>query len=272
MDRMLLEFGSISITWYGFTMAGGFLTCMFIWAKLAPYDGREKEVSSTIAFWVMFCGILGARLAYVIADWGHYAGHPQEIFQVWEGGVIYYGGFIGASLSIIVLSIINRDKGKLSFYDLAITPIPLGHALGRFGCYMNGCCYGSPTEGPFGVSYPRGSFPYTDQLQAELIGADAMKSLPVYPVQLFEAGLNVLLFAVLFYIFNRRTRNGTNLAIYLMSYPIIRFSMEFMRGDARQTLGGSELHIAQAISISLFIAGIIIWIKRPKRDKPAAAA
>jgi phosphatidylglycerol:prolipoprotein diacylglycerol transferase len=269
---MFLEFGSVSITWYGVMMASGFLTCMFIWSRLAPKDGRPSEISSSIAFWVMFCGILGARVAYVISDWGHYAANPAEILQVWKGGVIYYGGFIGASLAIIVLSYLNRDKGKLSFYDLAITPIPLGHALGRFGCFMNGCCYGTPTDSPLGICYPHRSWPYHYQLEQGLIGPDALTSLAVHPVQLYEAGLNILLFGLLFWLFDRRTRNGTNLAIYLMSYPLIRFAMEFMRGDERQTIVGGSLHTSQGVSILLFVIGVIIWIKRTKRDKTPAGA
>ena len=272
MHPVFLEFGTISITWYGLMMASGFLTCMYIWSRLAPLDGRPSEISSTLAFWVMFCGILGARLAYVAADWGHYAAQPGEILKVWRGGVIYYGGFIGASLAIIVLSIVNRDKGKLSFYDLAITPIPLGHALGRFGCFMNGCCYGTPTDNPLGVCYPPRSWPFHHHLEDGLIGPDAPHSLAVHPVQLYEAGLNLLLFAFLFWLFPRRQRNGTNLAIYLMTYPLIRFAMEFMRGDARQTVAGGALHTSQAISIALFVIGLIIWFKRPPRETASTAA
>ena len=268
MNPIFFHIGSRPIHWYGVMMAAAFLSCMYIWSWLAEKDERPRDTGSTIAFWIMLTGILGARVGFILSEPGQFAENPLSMLYIWEGGLIFYGGLIGAALAITVVA--KAGKHKLtSYYDLAIAAVPFGHALGRIGCFLNGCCWGSVTDAACAVSYPLGSAPHHAHSQVPgLLAEGATGSAPVHPVQLYEAGLSLLLFAILVYLFPRRKKDGTILAIYAMGYGVIRFIMEFFRGDIRNSvlpdgssfLGLEHLDVAQFISICIFAFGLILWI------------
>ncbi len=282
MDRIFIEIGPKPIYWYGVMMASAFLSCMYIWSWLAVKEGRPKDTGSTIAFWVMLAGIIGARVGFIISSWEDvYANAPMDVFKIWEGGLIFYGGLIGASLAITAVALRGKEK-LLSYFDLAIAAVPFGHALGRIGCYLNGCCFGSPWNGFCAVSYPVESYPYEyhrDHLHILTPSQLGSGSAFVHPVQLYEAALNLVLFAFFWHLFPRRKKDGTILALYLMAYGVIRFSMEYFRGDPRNPalapgktfMGLEHLDVAQMISLILFSAGMAIWffLRTPREPNPS---
>ena len=267
MNPIFIHLGSKPIYWYGVMMASAFLSCMYIWSWLAVKDGRPKETGSTIAFWIMLTGIIGARVGFIFSEWDQFAENPVKMLFIREGGLIFYGGLIGASLAITVVALAGKHK-LTSYYDLAIAAVPFGHALGRIGCFLNGCCWGSVTTAGCAVNYPIHSPPYDAHLHANLIDQASTASAPVHAVQLYEAALSMMLFAILIYLFPRRKKDGTILAIYAMGYGVIRFVMEFFRGDVRNPvlaegssfLGLEHLDVAQFISICIFTLGLILWI------------
>jgi len=159
---------------------------------------------------------------------------------------------------------------------LAITSVPLGHAFGRIGCLMHGCCHGSLFEGPCGVAYPARSMAWEGQVAEGLIPEQALRSLPVHPVQVYEALLNLGIYGLLFLAYRRPHRDGRIVALYLVTYPVARFALEFLRGDARLRpleAGAipilSSLSVAQWTSASLFALGCFLWTRT--RPTPAAA-
>jgi len=158
------------------------------------------------------------------------------------GGAVFYGGFLGGILGIYVFLRIEKDVDKNDLFDLYAVSVPLFHAFGRVGCFLAGCCYG--VESHFGF------------IAEGNIYSPEVNGICRFPVQLAEAGLNIVLFAVLIYLFRRNSIRGLLIFIYLMVYPTYRFALEFFRGDVHRGLWFG-LSTSQWISIVLFIIGAI---------------
>lgn len=268
MNPVCFHIGSRPIYWYGVMMAAAFLAGIGHWTLLARREGRNAAFASDLAFWIMVAGIVGARAAHVASEWRYYRAVPWEIIRVDQGGMTFYGGLLLAAAVVAVFARIRRMP-LLDLGDFVITALPLGHALGRIGCFLNACCYGRVTTGVMGIAYPKDTAVWTDQARAGLITPLQPHSLPVHPVQLYEAAFNLLVYALLtaFYLRGRRGRNGLVLAAYLLLYPPGRFLFEYLRGDERLKLG--YLDGAQALSLALMITGAILWIAISRRHENA---
>ena len=243
MNNIAFEFGNFTVTWYGILVATGFLTGYFTAFNRAPKAGVSSENVSDVFTWIIVGGILGARLLYVTTYWSEtFEGQPlANIFKIWEGGLVFFGGLIGGTCATILYCKIK----KISVYrigDVLAPSLSLGHAFGRIGCLMAGCCYGKECSLPWGIQFPDSHATHPDL---------------VHPVQIYEAILNLLLFGILIFIFRRRKFDGQVLGFYCIGYAIIRFSVEFFRGDYPSYIAGS---ITQAHIISLFLTALGVWI------------
>ena len=264
MDAVCCRVGGFPIHWYGVFAALGFLSALATWTWLGRRDRRSADFASDLMIWVMAGGILGARLAYVFSESAYFLQNPLKIIRIDEGGLIYYGGFLGALAALWIFAR-RRRAPFVGVLDFVAVALPLGHAFGRIGCFLNGCCYGRPTGSVLGFVYPVGSAPWKDQATQGLIVTQDLRALPVEPVQLYEAAVNLLVYALLVVVYRRRPRAGLCAALYLVFYPLTRFVLEFLRGDPRMREWG--LSVAQWISIGLFAAGVISLavLARPAR-------
>ncbi len=202
--------------------------------------------------------------------------HPPRdcfaIFEVWRGGLAYYGGFIFATL--YGLHFARKHKmgmGKVA--DLCAPWIAFGLGLTRFGCFLNGCCFGKVSHLPWAVRFPVGSPSWQAQHDAHLI-ADRAGALPVHPTQIYLAVLNLLTFAVLYFVIRRRKRfDGEVFAWLLILKGVFRSFVEIWRDDERGVLFG-WLSTSQIISLPLIALGIYLLVRRtrPAAAPPASAA
>jgi phosphatidylglycerol:prolipoprotein diacylglycerol transferase len=186
--------------------------------------------------------------------------------KLWRGGFAYYGGFLFAAAFAVYYT--HRHKmGFLRTADLAAPAIALGLFFGRIGCFLNGCCYGKRTDGPFGIVFPRGSSVWREQVKEHLIrGADA--ALPVHPTQLYEAFGALVLFAFLYvYLWPRAKRQGEVFAGLLIGYGVLRSICEIFRDDDRGVLFG-WLSTSQIISVPLILGGVglLVWTRARQSD------
>lgn len=247
MDPICFHIGSRPIYWYGVLVAGGFLAAVAHWSHFAKREHKPDGFASELGFWIMLSGILGARAAYVAANAPFFLAHPLDILRIDQGGLIFYGGFLGAVLAVYVLARVHRIP-PWSMADFAVTPVALGHAIGRMGCFINGCCYGSPTTLPWAVH------------------ADGALR---HPTQLYEALFNLALYGVLVQVYRRKKTDGVVFAAYLLLYPAGRFLLEFVRGDAR--LHALGLTVAQLLCLGLIAAGaVLLWILRSRARRSHA--
>jgi phosphatidylglycerol:prolipoprotein diacylglycerol transferase len=209
----------------------------------------------------------------------HHCYPPKDCFamlEVWRGGFAYYGGFIAAVL--FAMWYLRRHKlpiGRTS--DLAGPAISLGLFFGRMGCFLNGCCYGKVTYGPFGVRFPGGpgshfaSLAWKAQYDSHLVTA-SQNAIPVHPTQLYEAISCLAISAILYFVVRPRKRHdGDVIAAFMLLYAIARTVIEIFRDDERGAVGW--LSTSQFLSIPLAgIAIFIFWWVRRKKPAPAAAA
>ncbi len=271
MHPDLVSIGFLHIKTYGAFMALGFLAAWQVLAWLCRRTGRSPDMLTGLVTWMMVCGVVGARAAYVIEHWQkEFAGHPELIVRVDQGGLMFYGGLILSIAVFFAWRFAHRER-MLPLSDLLTTVIPLGHAFGRVGCFFYGCCYGRLSQSACAVSFPRGSPAWYEQMNKGLIAADAQASLPVLPTQLFEAAAVLALFVVLMCVFRRmwKARPGFVTGTYLVGYAFVRFGMEFLRGDPRAVVG--PLSIGQSISLALLAGGVAFMAISRSRTKEAVA-
>lgn len=256
MKPILFHFGDLSLHSFGVMVALGFLAGLWVAARNARQAGLSGDVVYDLAPWLVIGGLVGARALYVISYWDRdFAGRPiSEVFAVWKGGLVFYGGLIVATLA----GIWRLHQLKLPIWTLAdcLAPgIVLGHVFGRFGCLLNGCCYGRPYDGFGAIRFPK------DHVTG---GA------PIHPAQLYEAGLNLLFFGLLMTAFSRRKFPGQVFCLYLMGYAVLRSTVEVFRGDyAQETPGAiSRLTPGQFTSILILGAGVVLFQILRSRSQP----
>jgi phosphatidylglycerol:prolipoprotein diacylglycerol transferase len=268
MDPVCFTLFGHTVYWYGVLLAAGFGAGLLHLTWLARREGRDPAFASDLAFWIIIGGILGARVAYVLGNWGEFAQNPLQILRIDKGGLVFYGGFFGAGLAIWLFAR-ARKVPLLWLFDYTLTALPLGHALGRLGCFINGCCHGAVHAGWPACTYPARSSVWWDQVSDGLITERALSALPVWPVQLFEAIANLLIYLILFVAYRRRHSNGALVATYFLLYATARFCLEFLRGDLSDRVIVHGLTSAQWVSVGLFAAALILAYTLRLRNRHA---
>jgi len=261
---------------YGVMIAIGVFLGLFLAARRGKTIGFSEDFILDLSFYMILSGIIGARLLFLIMNFQRFLEDPAGMAFSREG-FVFLGGFITA----IIVGWIYIKKKKISFLkvaDVLAPSLPLGHFFGRIGCFFAGCCYGKvcpPNLSFIGVSFPAvvnkkgeliGSFPYIDHLQQKLISPDSTYSLPIFPTQLIEALANLIIFIILNHLFKKRKFDGHITALYLVLYPVARFFIEFLRGDADRKIWFGFISTSQILSI--FFIAIAIWIFKTKSKKP----
>lgn len=240
-------------------MAVGFLAGMKIASRCAVNASLNPDHIANLMIWILIGGIVGSRLWYMATFWNtEYAGQPLSKILLQRSGFVFHGGLIGAAIVIAVFLRIN----KLTLWKTADSLAPglaLGHAFGRIGCLMTGCCYGAPTTSPLGIVFTDPRSPATDRCSQ--VG-------PLHPVQIYEAVFNFALCASLYWLFRKRKFDGQICSIYLIAYGAFRFVIEYFRGDGASA-HSSRLTSAQVVSLILIAAGIVLHLLKSKKTTDA---
>lgn len=251
MFPILFKIGRLTIHTYGVMIALGLAVSMRYLVLRARKAGIADNTAMDIVLYGVLAGIAGARITYILLNLSFYIGHPLDIVKIWEGGLVFYGGFITGAAAIIVYIRRNKPLRVLHVADLMAPSIALAHFFGRLGCFFAGCCYGGPLSLPWAVCFRNPS-------SLAPLGID------VHPVQLYEAAGNLAIFVFLDRYSNRKHVEGFVFGIYLILYAVLRFVIEFFRGDERgQFLSGFSP--SQIMSIIILIAGAVILFTRKNK-------
>ncbi len=259
MLPVLVKLGPITIHTYGFLFAIGVLMAILLTLHLSKKRGLDTKVVADFVFITILIGLLGAKIFLFVTEINHYLKYPGEIKYLLTSGGTFYGGLIfGALFAVWYIRKHNLNYRILG--DIAAPAIALAHFFGRLGCFSAGCCYGREAhESFFGVTYHS-----TYAHQHTGVPLD----ISVYPTQLVEAILNLLNFIILItlYKFKKKRFEGQIFILYVFNYSIIRFAVEFFRGDHDRgyIFGGidhpfSSLSAPQLISIIGVIISIVLY-------------
>lgn len=210
--------GPIPVNWYGLTFALGILVGSRVVLRRAPRFDVSKERVEELLIWIVVGTIAGARLYFIAQnDFLEYLQQPWRILAVWEGGLAFFGGLAGATLAAFLYS---RFRG-LSFAclaDLVAPAIPIGGAIGRTSCGLDGMDYGTPTQLPWGVLYTH------PDSYAPIDGISR------HPTQFYELTGDLLIAAILLGV-RGKLREGDLFRLYLVLFSLLRFLLFFVRGD-----------------------------------------
>lgn len=256
MHPIAFQLGPLTVHWYGILLAVAFLLGLWSAAHRAPRSGIAPERISDAGLWLIIGAVVGARLLYVATYWREsFAGEPfWEIFMIQRGGLVYYGGLIGAAGACILFC----RRHQLALWKVAdvLTPsIALGYVFGRLGCLMNGCCFGRACELPWAIRFP---------------ATHTTAGAPLHPTQIYDALLSLGLYAGLAWLYRHKKFDGQVFAAYLLCYAITRSLVETFRGDYSEVHRHAGLTPAHLVSIGIFVAGaaLFLFLRQRAAKKP----
>lgn len=263
MCPVLLKIGPITIHTYGFMFALGILSAILLSLRLAKKEKIDSKIMVDLLFYTVIIGLLGAKLFLFLTELNFYLKNPGQMKNLITSGGTFYGGLILA----IFFAIWYVRRHQLNYKiiaDIVSPAIALGHFFGRLGCFSAGCCFGRAAGNSIlGVKF-------TNLYAHNHTGVPLNTS--IYPTQLIESILNLINFIFLFILFKKKKFQGQVFSVYIFNYSIIRFFIEYFRGDSDRgyvfgSLGHpfSSLSVPQLISIVGVIVSIILYINYKKK-------
>lgn len=263
--------GEVTITSFGVMMAAAFLSGYAVLRRETVRLGAGRDLAADMLLGALVGGIVGAKIYYVLLYWDRTAVDPLGmIFS--RSGLVWYGGFIGGCIG--VLWVLRRRPVATGLGVDAIAPaLALAYGIGRIGCFLVGDDYGRPTDSFAGIAFPNG-LPPTTAGNLRSFGADVDPSIPdsqvlaVHPTQLYETGLSLIIFFLLWRLRRHPHVQGWLFGMWLAMAAVERFVIEIFRAKDDRFFGGITL--AQVISVLLFAGGIALVLRLRRRAGEAA--
>ena len=255
--------GTITITSFGVMMALSFLTGFYIVRIELLRKGMDEELAGDVLMGAIVGGIVGAKVYYVLLNWPQTVQDPFGMLFS-RAGLVWYGGFIGGAIGVSLA--IHRRKAPIPVLaDVCAPALALAYAVGRMGCFLVGDDYGRPTESWVGIAFPNGSPPSTAGNLRRMFGVSIPESVPdtavlaVHPTQLYEIGMSLLIFAILWRLRRKPWKAGRMFSLWLALAGVERLIVEFFRAKDDRFFG--FLTLAQLISIGLIVFGAWLFVR-----------
>lgn len=273
MYPFVLDFAGIRVTSYGLMLVLALLAGAAAFALQLRRRGLSPAFAREVIPWVAVGGVAGAKLYYILLHWQEFAAAPVAVLTG-RGGLVWYGAMLGGIAGFYLLARL-RKLPALTLFDAAAPALVLGYAIGRVGCFLVGDDYGLPTASWVGIAFPEGSPPstagYLRSVGAEVpAGIPDWQVLAVHPTQLYEVGLALLIFLVLWRLSSRWLQPGQLFGLCLALYGTQRFLIEFIRAKSDRFVLG--LTTSQVVSLLLLCAAAYLWQRgaSARRASPAA--
>ncbi|HEV2835523.1 MAG TPA: prolipoprotein diacylglyceryl transferase [Pyrinomonadaceae bacterium] len=256
----LFRIGSFPINTYGVFLALAFLCAILITVKLGERDGLPRDRIYDLCLWMLLASLIGSKILMLFTE-PEYRDNPLQLLSLdfLRSGGVFYGGLLGAVLAGYLL----MKRYKLPWWktaDACAPGIAIGNFFGRQGCFAAGCCWGKPTNLPWGVKF--------SELGHEITGVPTNTYL--HPTQLYESFAMLLVFFFLLWLHKRKRFDGQVVLAYALLYSTIRFAIEFVRDDPRGDILGlttlTGLSTSQLISIVVGISALVILIIRRRSN------
>lgn len=258
LSPIAFQLGSLSVKWYGVIMAAAIILA----TTMAISEGKKRQIISDdfidLLLWAVPLGYVGARIYYVVFEWGYYSQHPDQIIAIWQGGIAIYGGLL-AGLVVLLVFCYRRMLPPFLMLDIIAPGVMAAQILGRWGNFMNQEAHGGVT-----------SLAFLQSLHLPKFIIDQMYINGHYyqPTFLYESVLNLLGLILILSLRHRKGlfKQGEVFLFYVIWYAIVRFFVEGLRTDSLYI--GGFIRVSQALSLVLFFAGIGILIYRRVKVKP----
>jgi phosphatidylglycerol:prolipoprotein diacylglycerol transferase len=266
MYPVIFRIGNFPINTYGVFLALAFLCAILITVKLGERDGLPRQKIYDLSLWMLLASLIGSKILMFFTE-PEYRDHPLQLLSLdfLRSGGVFYGGLLGAVLTGYFL----MRRYKLPWWktaDACAPGIAIGNFFGRQGCFAAGCCWGKPTNLPWGVKFT--------ELGHEITGVPI--DVPLHPTQLYESFSMLIVFFFLLWLHKRRSFSGQVILFYALLYSIIRFAIEFVRDDPRGDILGlttaTGLSTSQIISLIVGTAALILLIIRWRKGSALAKA
>lgn len=247
--------GPFSLHTYGVLLACAFLLGLWVAARQARRAGLDGERIVDLAVWVLIAGLVGAKLALLAIDWSYFSRNPRELLSILQSGGVFYGGLLAA---FPVAWWYTRRHGIPGWQaaDVLAPGVAVGQAVGRLGCFAAGCCWGLPSAVPWAVTF-------RDTYAARAVGTPL--DIALHPVQVYESLAALGIFLLLVRLAPRKRFNGQVALTYVLLYSVVRFVLEFFRGDTSRGWIG-PLSTSQAVAL-LLVAGALLLLARVRKTQ-----
>lgn len=258
INPIAFHLGNLSVKWYGVIMA--VVIVLATWMSIS--EGKKRQIESDdfidLLLWAVPLGYVGARIYYVIFEWGYYSQHPNQIIAIWNGGIAIYGGLI-AGLIVLLVFCYKRMLPPFLMLDVISPGIMAAQILGRWGNFINQEAHGGPT-----------TLHFLESLHLPEFIIQQMKINGVYyqPTFLYESLFNLIGLIIILSLRHKKHffKQGEVFMSYLMWYSVVRFFVEGLRTDSLYIFG--VIRVSQLLSLILFIGVLFLFIYRRVKVKP----
>ncbi|WP_432736217.1 prolipoprotein diacylglyceryl transferase [Maridesulfovibrio sp. FT414] len=250
MNPVLFSIGPLDIYSYSVYLTAGCLLAIGLAMREARYREMDYLLAPQAGIIAIISGLIGARLLYAGLYPQEFSGDLLNVFRIWNGGLVFSGAFIFGSVGG-VLYLKSRRQNILPWLDCFAPAIALGQSVGRLGCFFAGCCYGKPTELPWGVIFK------DTQSLAPLFQA-------LHPTQIYHSLAGLMTFMILLASKKFFKSEGRITGLFLILFSVFRFIIEFFRADYRGSLG--PVSTTQIITLVFLSIGIYLFFINKKRS------
>ena len=271
MHPILFHIGSFPVRSYGLMFLLAFIVGTWLVRRRAANFGFEPNKVTDLCFWMLIVGILGARVLFILQELPHYSKHLDEVFSLKFEGLTSFGALFAGGALVIGWAYLHKVRLSV-LADLLAAPFLLGSAIGRIGCFLNGCCYGRACDATTFLAVN-----FWDESGQRRIGYHI-------PAQLYDSGMDFLFLGLVLLYERRRYRPGQGIGAVLFCYGLARFIYEFWRAGSQSEVdaqiasstywGHLPITQAQAVALLLMVAGFVLWLlgfqKRGGPEDPAA--
>lgn len=257
-----IEVGPITVYAYGVLLAASYLLGLRLAMWRAKTWGLDASRVLDLGIYIIIAALIGAKLMLVVVDFEQFRNSPMDLLSLARSGGVFYGGLLLA-VGVAFWYIARHGMPFWTTCDVFAPGIALGHVTGRLGCLAAGCCYGKPTDLPWGIVF-------TNPLSNANVGTPL--GIPLHPTQIYEAGAELLILGLLLSTERRGRRfSGRTFWLYMLLYAVSRFVIEYFRGDPRG-LDPLFAYFSTSQFISLVLAplslGMLIWLSRTEPETP----
>jgi len=261
---VLFYIGSLPLRSYGLLIAVAFLVGIWIGRRRAAARGYKPDTVIDLSVILILTSIAGARLAYVLVRWSHYQNDIAGIFRTWEGGLALYGGMVAGTIAAL-LFFRRRGIDIWAGSDLLTPSLAAGVAIGRIGCFLNGCCFGHQCDAPWGVVF-----------SADSMAGMTFPGVHLHPTQVYEAAIALAILTVLLLVDRRRRFDGFLFWLFVILLSFSRIFIDPIRHYETESIfleaGSFAMTNNQAVSVGLIVLAVYFLLRLSRRARASAPA